>query len=142
MTLILWLKTLHLGFAVCWFAGIFYLPRILVNLALETQEPVRERLLLMGQRLYRFMHILMGSTLLLGLWLLLVRLELLQERWMQAKLLLLLLLIAYQLVCGRFLRLFARGDDRRGDRFYRWFNELPVLLLFLILILAILRPTL
>ncbi len=142
MNLILWLKTLHLGFAIAWFAGIFYLPRILVNLALETQEPARERLLLMGRRLYRFMHILMGITLLLGLWLLWVRLDLLQENWMRAKLLLLALLVVYQIVCGRFLRGFVQERNRRGARFYRWFNELPVLLLFLILILAIIRPPL
>lgn len=136
----LWVKTLHIVMVTSWFAGLFYLPRIYVNLAQETSAPAHERLLGMAARLYRFMTPLAVLALAFGLWLLLGYGVGAGQGWMHAKLTAVVVLIFYHLVCGRMLRTFQAQKNTRSHRFYRWFNEIPVLLLLLITALVVMRP--
>jgi putative membrane protein len=131
-------KALHIVFVTSWFAGLFYLPRIFVNLAMEGDGPARERLLLMARKLYRFMTILAVPALAFGLWLWLG--YGIGGGWMHAKLALVVLLLAYHHLCGRMLRGFAARADRRSHVWYRWFNELPVLVLLAVVFLVVLKP--
>jgi putative membrane protein len=136
----LWLKSLHIVFVTSWFAGLFYLPRILVNLAMvdPSSTAERTRLLLMARKLYRFMGPLMVLALAPGLWLWLG--WGIGGGWMHAKLALVVVLIAYHLACGRLLARFVRGENRHSHVWYRWFNELPVLLLLAIVLLVVFKP--
>ncbi len=135
-----WLKAFHIVFIASWFAGLFYLPRIYVNLAMETEPAATARLLLMAQKLYRFMTILMIPALVLGLWLWLGYGVGQGSVWMLAKLLLVLLLIGYHHACKRLLKTFERGDNGRSHVWYRWFNEMPVLGMFAVVILVVVKP--
>lgn len=132
------IKALHIVFVTSWFAGLFYLPRIFVNLAMEGEGPARERLLLMARKLYRFMTILAVPALVFGLWLWLG--YGIGGAWMHAKLALVVVLLGYHHLCGRMLRGFAAGTDRRSHLWYRWFNELPVLVLVAVVLLVVLKP--
>ncbi|MEY2770944.1 MAG: hypothetical protein RIQ38_1363 [Pseudomonadota bacterium] len=140
----LWIKALHIVFIASWFAGLFYLPRIFVNLAMVAPDSVaeRDRLLLMARKLYRFMTLLAVPALALGLWLwLYVGIGLGGgQGWMHAKLLVVLLLLAYHHVCGRILRRFAAGQMQRSHVWFRWFNEVPVLLMLVAVILVVVKP--
>ena len=136
----LWIKALHIIFVVSWFAGLFYLPRIFVNLAMVPAESAaeRERLLLMAHKLYRFINPLMGLAILFGgvLWLYYG----IGGGWMHAKLILVGGLIGYYHYCGKLLRDFAAGRSTRSHTWFRVFNEIPVLALFAIVILVVVKP--
>ncbi|TSP10402.1 CopD family protein [Cupriavidus campinensis] len=138
----LWIKSLHIVFVVSWFAGLFYLPRIFVNLAMETDPAGVQRLLLMARKLFRFMTMLAVPAVGFGLWLYLGygigRGT--GQGWMHAKLALVVVLIGYHHGCGVLLRKFERGANARSHTFYRWFNELPVLVLLAIVILVVVKP--
>ncbi|CAG9176325.1 hypothetical protein LMG23992_03234 [Cupriavidus laharis] len=138
----LWVKALHIVFVVSWFAGLFYLPRIFVNLAMETEPAGMQRLLLMARKLYRFMTMLAVPAVVFGLWLYLGygigRGP--GQGWMHAKLALVLVLIGYHHGCGRLLKKFEAGGNTRSHTFYRWFNELPVLVLLAVVILVVVKP--
>jgi putative membrane protein len=134
----LWIKALHIVFIASWFAGLFYLPRIFVNLAQETNPAVNERLLGMARRLYRFTTILMVPALLLGLWL--AMMIGMKHGWLHAKLMLVILAIGYHHACGSILKKFERGVNTRSHKWFRWFNEVPVILLLVIVILATVKP--
>lgn len=138
----LWVKAFHILFVISWFAGLFYLPRIFVNLAMETDPASVKRLLLMARKLFRFMTMLAVPALVFGLWLFLGygigRGA--GQGWMHAKLALVLVLIGYHHGCGVLLRKFERGANMRSHTFYRWFNELPVLVLLAIVILVVVKP--
>jgi len=140
----LWIKSFHIVFVVSWFAGLFYLPRIFVNLAMVPPESVaeRQRLLLMARKLMRFTTLLALPAVGFGLWLWLGygigRGP--GSGWMHAKLVLVLLVLGYHHGCGVLLRRFEQGADRRSHRWYRWFNELPVLLLLGIVVLVVVKP--
>ncbi len=149
----LWAKALHIVFVTSWFAGLFYLPRIFVNLAMVDAGPTRtstaaerERLLLMARKLYRFMLPLSVLALVLGLWLWLgvgigkARPDGPPVGWMHAKLLIVLLLVGYHHGCGVLLRKFERGENTRSHVWFRWFNEAPVLLLLVAVILVVVKP--
>lgn len=136
----LWLKTFHILFVTSWFAGLFYLPRIYVNLALEQDARTYETLLGMARRLYRFMAPLAILTLLTGLGLFLYYGIGKGQGWMHAKLTLVLILFAFHGVCGRYLRQFQQGQQSRSHVFFRWFNEIPVIVLLLVLILVVIKP--
>lgn len=136
----LWVKTLHIVMVTSWFAGLFYLPRIYVNLAQETDSQAQERLLGMAGRLYRFMTPLAVLAVILGLWLFMGYGLGSGQGWMHAKLLAVVILIAYHLQCGRILRIFRSRANTRSHRYYRWFNEIPVILLLLITTLVVVRP--
>ena len=135
-----WVKALHIVFVTSWFAGLFYLPRIFVNLALvPAPGPERDRLLLMARKLYRFMTPLgiLGLGFGLGLW---MGFDLAMRGWLLAKLGIVVALVIYHLYCGMLLDAFADGRNRHSHRWYRWFNELPVLLLLAAVILVVVKP--
>lgn len=134
----LWIKALHIVFIAAWFAGLFYLPRIFVNLAQETNPAAIERLQGMARRLYRFTTILMVPALLLGLWLAMT--IGMKHGWLHAKLTLVVLAIGYHHACGSILKKFERGVNTRSHTWFRWFNEVPVILLLVIVILATVKP--
>ncbi|MBE7941658.1 MULTISPECIES: CopD family protein [Ramlibacter] len=140
----LWVKSLHIVFVASWFAGLFYLPRIFVNLAMvEPQSQAeRARLLLMGRKLLRFTNLLAVPAVGFGLWLWLGygigRGP--GNGWMHAKLAGVLLVLAYHHVCARMMRRFEAGAPGRSHVWYRWFNEIPVLLLLAIVILVVVKP--
>ncbi|HMV06161.1 MAG TPA: CopD family protein [Accumulibacter sp.] len=133
-------KVLHLWMVVSWFAGLFYLPRIFVNLAMVEPHSVaeRERLLLMAGKLYRFMTPIGVLAIALGLWLWFG--FGFAGGWLHAKTALVLLLVAYHAYCGRILHSFRLGQNRRGHVWFRWFNEMPVLALLAATYLAVLKP--
>ncbi len=136
----LWVKTFHLLFVISWFAGLFYLPRIFVNLAQAQDDSAYDVLAGMARRLYRFMTPLAVLSLAFGLWLMLGYGIGLTSGWMHAKLVLVVALVIYHLVCGRMLATFERRTNQRDHRYYRWFNEAPVLVLALVLILVVVKP--
>ncbi len=140
LTDMLWIKTFHVLFVISWFAGLFYLPRIYVNLAQNNTQDAHERLVGMAHRLFRFMTILAVPAIALGLWLYLGYGLGRGQGWMHAKLGVVLLLLVYHLVCYRYLLLFKQSRNHYSEKFYRWFNEIPVLLLTLTLILVFVRP--
>ena len=140
----LWIKSLHIVFIASWFAGLFYLPRIFVNLAMVPpgSEAERARLLLMARKLLRFTTFLAVPALVFGVWLWMGygigRGP--GNGWMHAKLTLVVVVIGYHHGCGVILRKLAAGTDRRSHRWYRWFNDLPVLLLLAIVVLVVVKP--
>ena len=134
----LWIKAFHIIFIASWFAGLFYLPRIYVNLAQETDARASARLLGMARRLYRFTSMLAIPALLLGLWLWLG--FDIKGGWLHAKLALVVLAIGYHHACGSILKKFEAGVNRRSHTWFRWFNEVPVVLLTLIVILVVVKP--
>lgn len=136
----LWIKALHIVFVASWFAGLFYLPRIFVNLAMETNPVVNERLLLMARKLYRFMTILMIPALVLGLWLWLLYGIGQQSIWLYLKLILVVLLVGYHHICKRLLKKFENGENTHSHVWYRWFNEAPVLGMIAVVILVVVKP--
>ena len=138
----LWIKSLHIVFVASWFAGLFYLPRIFVNLALVPPESSaeRERLLLMARKLLRFSTILALPALGFGLWLYLGWGIGKGAGWMHAKLAVVALAVGYHHACGRLLAKFVAGRTPRSHVWYRWFNEVPVALLLAAVILVVVKP--
>ncbi len=134
----LWIKALHIVFVTSWFAGLFYLPRIFVNLAMETETVATTRLLLMARKLYRFTLMLSVPAVLLGLWLWLG--YGFKGGWLHAKLTLVILAIGYNHACGAILKKFEKGVNQRSHVWFRWFNEVPVVLLLAIVILVVVKP--
>ena len=140
----LWVKAFHIVFVASWFAGLFYLPRIFVNLAMVPPESVaeRERLLLMSRKLLRFMTLLMWPALALGLvlWLGYGIGGMPPTQWMLWKLLAVVLAVGYPYLCARHLRFFESGAASHSHIWYRWFNEAPVLLLVAAVVLVVVKP--
>lgn len=140
----LWIKSFHIIFVASWFAGLFYLPRIFVNLAMVPPESVSEeqRLLLMARKLMRFTTLLMIPSLVLGfvLWLVYGIGQGEGNGWMHAKLALVVLAIGYHHMCGAMLRKFEAHANQRSHLWFRWFNEVPVVLLTLTVILVVVKP--
>jgi putative membrane protein len=135
-----WIKAWHVIFMVTWFAGLFYLPRLFVYHASTTDAAGLERFQVMEKRLFAIMTIGAVLTVAFGLWLVERSPALLAAGWLRAKLVLVALLIAYHLFTWRVMRDFAAGRNARSARWYRWFNEIPSLLLIGIVLLAVLRP--
>ena len=140
----LWIKSFHIIFVASWFAGLFYLPRIFVNLAMVPSESVaeRDRLLLMAHKLLRFTTLIAVPALALGVWLwagygigwgpg---------NAWMHAKLTVVLLVIGYHHSCSVLLRKFVAQRNTHGHVWYRWYNEAPVVMLLLAVLLVVLKP--
>jgi protoporphyrinogen IX oxidase len=135
----LWLKALHIIFVVAWFAGLFYLPRLFVYHAQSEDAVSRERFKVMERKLYRgIMTPAMVVTLILGTWIWLG--YGFRGGWLVAKLVLVALLVAYHLWLGRLAAAFARDANRRSHVFYRWINELPLVLLVAIVLLVVVKP--
>lgn len=134
----LWVKAFHIIFVTSWFAGLFYLPRIYVNLAMEQDPQSQARLILMAHKLYRFMQPLMLLALAFGLWLWLG--YGFKGGWLHAKLTLVVALIGYHHYCGRLLKQFKAQQNRHSHVWFRWFNEVPVLILFAVVIFVVTKP--
>ena len=140
----LWVKSFHIVFVASWFAGLFYLPRIYVNLAMVApgSEAERARLLLMARKLLRFTTILAVPAVALGLWLW-IGYGIgwgPGNAWMHAKLALVLLALGYHHACGVMLRKLATGTSQRSHVWFRWFNEAPVVLLLIAVVLVVVKP--
>ena len=139
--LYLWLKALHIVAIVCWFAGLFYLPRLFVYHAMSEDAISRDRFQVMERKLYRGIMIpSMIATLAFGIGMIAFNPALFSGGWLHAKLALVVLLIGYHHMCGAQLKRFARNENTRSHVFYRWFNEFPVLLLLAIVILVVVKP--
>ena len=135
----LWVKALHIVFMVTWFAGLFYLPRLFVYHAQSEDRLSLERFKVMERKLYygimtpgAVLTLASGACLWLGWGF--------SGGWLHAKLALVVLLIAYHLWCGRLVRVFRDERNSRSHLWYRWFNEAPVVLLFAVVILVVVKP--
>jgi putative membrane protein len=135
-----WIKAWHVVFMVTWFAGLFYLPRLFVYHASATDAAGIERFRVMESRLFTIMTIGAVLTVAFGAWLLARNPALLATGWLRAKLVLVALLAVYHVLTWRLMRDFAAGRNARSARWYRWFNEIPSLLLVGIVLLAVVRP--
>ena len=140
----LWIKAFHIVFVASWFAGLFYLPRLFVNLATVPADShaERERLLLMARKLYRFSSLLMIVAIALGLvlWLGYGIGREPGNYWLHAKLLLVVLAIGYHHACRSLLRKFEQFGNQRSERWFRVFNESAVLLFAAIVVLVVVKP--
>ncbi|WP_237068614.1 protoporphyrinogen oxidase HemJ [Microbulbifer guangxiensis] len=138
----LWVKAFHLMAVVTWFAALFYLPRLFVYHAEAEDKLSRDRFCTMERRLYRGIALpSMIAVIALGIWLISFNPSYyMSSGWMHAKLFFVVLLIGYHHVCGAYVRKFAAGTINRSPRFFRIFNELPVIALVAIMILAVVRP--
>jgi protoporphyrinogen IX oxidase len=135
----LWTKTVHLLFVIAWMATVFYLPRILVNIAEVGDVPaVRERLVLMGRRLYRFGHVMFGIAVVLGmvLWMHFN----ISGGWLHIKLTLVALMLAHFIIAGRWLKGVSKGRALPSPMALRWFNEVPIFLLLIVIYLVLAKP--
>lgn len=138
----LWVKAFHIIFMVSWFAGLFYLPRLFVYHALCDDAPGQARFVIMERKLFWFITPWAVLTVFFGLWLLwdYAWAAYSHTVWLHAKLLLVALLIVYHIYCGKFMLDFRHGRNRRSHVFYRWLNEVPVLMLIAIVILVVVKP--
>jgi putative membrane protein len=136
----LWIKALHLIFMVTWFAGLFYLPRLFVYHTMSDDRASIERFKLMERKLfYGIMTPGALLTVVFGLWLWFG--YGLGGAWLQIKLVLVAILIAYHVYCGKLLTDFKHDRNRHGHVFYRWLNEFPVLILVAVVVLAVVKPS-
>lgn len=142
MTTILWLKAFHVIFMVAWFAGIFYLPRLFVNHAETTNQAIAEQLKGMEKRLLYFITPFAFLTLVFGVLIIYhMGMEWFKvSKWLHIKLTLVIILFIYHAYCFKLLQTFKQDKNTRSGKFYRIFNEVPVLILFAIIILAYLKP--
>ncbi len=137
----LWLKALHIIFVVCWFAGLFYLPRIFVYYAASEHTATRQQLAVMARNLYRFVTPIMLLALGLGFVLIALNIDYyLHATWLWLKMAGVVCLVIYHLQCGRYVRALGENTDHHSHVYFRFFNEVPVVFLFLIVILVVLRP--
>jgi putative membrane protein len=136
----LWLKALHVVFVVTWFAGLFYLPRLFVYHVAATDAPGVARFIVMERRLFFLMSLGALLAVSFGIAMIVAAPAYLAFGWMRAKLLLVALLVAYHGACLRQMRALRSGPARHSQRWYRWFNEVPGLLLLTIVILAVVKP--
>ena len=142
MTGYLWLKALHIIGVVCWFAGIFYLPRLFVYHCTAKDQLSLERFTVMEEKLYR---IIMGPAMMVsvvfGIWLVIESWQIYStSRWLWIKIAAVVVLLGYHVYLGRLIQAFAAGNNPHNEKFFRWFNEIPVLLLILIVILVVVKP--
>ncbi|MBX2824922.1 MAG: CopD family protein [Gammaproteobacteria bacterium] len=136
----LWIKALHIIFMVTWFSGLFYLPRLFVYHAMSEEQSQRETFKTMERKLLIMTHIGGSLTLIFGIMLLIIWPHYMAMGWMQLKLVLVAVLVAYHIWCVRLVAEFRRDKNTRSHRWYRIFNEIPVLFLFAIVFLVVLRP--
>ena len=138
----MWLKAFHLFFMTAWFAGLFYLPRLFVYHAMTDDEAGNERFKIMERKLYYFVTPWMILTVVFGLWMLYDYAWAAWGHmlWLHIKITLVALLVVYHFWCGKIMKTFARNDNKRSDRWFRWFNEAPVVILLAIIYLASMKP--
>lgn len=136
-----WILALHLICVIAWFAGLFYLPRLFMYHATATDAISNQRFKIMERKLYYY--ITMPAAILatfFGLWLLYIMPMLLDFGWMRWKLVCVGVLWIFHLYCAKLVGQFTRDKNPHTERFYRWFNEIPTVLLFAIVILVIVQP--
>lgn len=139
--LYLWLKVLHLIFVISWFAGLFYLPRIFVNLAQNQHNPVvYDYLLGMSKRLLRFMTIIAVPAIIFGLWLMIQFKIGSGMGWLHAKLLFVAFIMVFHYSCFRVHRQFEQKQNTKSHIFFRWYNEIPLPLLLAVVALVMIKP--
>ena len=136
----LWLKGLHIAFMVTWFAGLFYLPRLFIYHAEASDAPSRERFSVMEFRLFVIMTIGAALTTIFGLLLLHINAALLDMRWFQAKVVLLAGLFVYHYRCYAWITRLRAAASSQPSKWLRWFNEIPVVFLLGIILLAVVKP--
>ena len=138
----LWVKSFHIVFVASWFAGLFYLPRIFVNLAMVLPHSLaeRNRLLLMARKLFRFTTLLAVPAVGLGLWLWLGYGIGGGQGWLYAKLGVVALVLGYHHACGVLLKRFEAGATAHSHVWFRWFNEAPVVMLVVAVVLVVVKP--
>jgi putative membrane protein len=136
----LWIKALHIAFMVTWFAGLFYLPRLFIYHVQTADTESRERFTTMEKRLFGIMTIGAIITILLGLILIAINTSLASASWFLAKTALVLGLVTYHYRCWLWIRRLQARNAVEDSRWLRWFNEIPVLFLFGIIILAVVKP--
>lgn len=137
----LWLKAFHVVFLVTWFAGLFYLPRLFVYHVTADDAVSRARFVVMERRLFVMTSIGGAFTLLFGILMLHLAPGYMAQAWLHAKLTLVLLVIGYQIWCLTLMHALRDGRNRHSERWYRFFNEVPALLLIAIVILAVVKPS-
>jgi len=137
----LWLRALHIIAVICWFAGIFYLPRILVYYAGSEDPDTRAQLAVMAHKLYRFITPIAVIAILLGLAMLATNWSYYQSAtWMWGKLVAVAALVIYHIACGRVVAAVQSGNDHHSHVYFRVFNEVPVVFLVIIVFLVVLKP--
>ncbi|GJJ02744.1 membrane protein [Duganella rhizosphaerae] len=136
----LWIKALHIFFVIAWMSGVFYLPRIFVNLAMESNEVSTQRLLTMARKLYRFSMWLSVFAVVFGVILVWMQYGAQMPHWLHAKLLFVALVIGYHHACGGILKKFEKGVNTRSHKWYRVFNEMPVFMMLAIVLLVVVKP--
>ncbi len=137
----LWIKSFHIIAMVCWFAALFYLPRLFVYHAMSDDQISRDRFVIMERKLMRGIATpSMILTLILGAWLVYLVPAYMRMGWMHAKLTLVVLLIGYHHLCGRYMRQLAAETSTHSHKFFRVFNEVPVLFLVGIVVLVVVKP--
>ena len=131
----------HIIFMVTWFAGLFYLPRLFVYHAMAEDAATREHFKLMERKLYRFVTPMMWLMLGFGLWLIYINgwNWFTVQSWLQIKLVLVAILMGFHFYCGKIVNDLCDDRKIKTHVFYRWFNEVPVLFLFAIVILAVVK---
>ena len=138
----LWVKAFHIIFMVTWFAGLFYLPRLFVYHAEAKDDAGNQRFKIMERKLY-YGITTPGAiiTIILGFWLIhMMGYGILSAFWLQAKLVLVTILVVYHLYCGKLLKDFKNDNNRHSHVWYRWFNEFPVIILIAVILLVELQP--
>jgi putative membrane protein len=136
----LWIKALHIFFVISWMSGVFYLPRIFVNLAMETDAASTARLLLMARKLFRFSMWLSVFAVVFGVWLIYLQYGWHMPHWLHAKLFFVVLVLGYHHACGLILKKFEKGVNQRSHKWFRVFNELPVFMMLAIVLLVVVKP--
>lgn len=137
----LWIKSLHIIAVISWFAGIFYLPRLFVYHAMTDNPDTRQHLELMQRKLYRFMSPFAVLSIVFGIWLASYNLSYYgQSTWFTIKVGCVVALVGYHLMCGYYVKQLQAGNHQRSHVFFRWFNELPVLIMFAVVILVVVKP--
>lgn len=137
-----WVEAFHIISVICWFAGIFYLPRLFVYHAMSDDQTSKDRFVIMERKLYRgIMTPAAIATVLFGSWLIASAPDFyLRQGWLHAKLSLVVLLIGYHISCGWFMVRFRENRNTHSHVFFRYFNEVPVLILIAIVILVVVKP--
>ena len=139
----LWVKALHVIFMVTWFAGLFYLPRLYVYHSMADDQASIDRFKIMERKLYYgIMMPGMILTFVFGIWLLLdyAWQQYADMYWLKIKIVLAIILLAYHFHCGKLLKDFKHDRNTRSHVYYRWYNEIPVLFLFAMVILVLVKP--
>ena len=136
----LWVKSFHIIFLVSWYAGLFYLPRLFVHHAMSEDKATRERLEIMERKLFWFITPWAVLTLAFGIWLWVLQGWGFHAGWLNTKIVLVLPLVGFHIWCGKLMLDFRGKENPHSHVWFRWFNEFPLLILIVVVLLVILKP--